>query len=212
MVLLSWDFFFSLLQEAENLGGRSCKMASFSLSRSSSQGFWNSLARLNISFLRKHWAQERGNSLTWYLCAKINKNLRGSEHFKRLGKHTLRGWLTFPRMFKHPHFFFIQKYQLEIKSLPWHNSTVITSKQRNAACAQDHIWLTADTVSFPQSWSPVLTVICVAPTGCLVLSKTSASWKWDLAESQSSLVQPGNKSIQAVKIIYSFIYWILSNR
>lgn len=39
------------------------------------------------------------------------------------------------------HTFFIPKYQLEMKSLAWHNSTVITSKQRDAACAQDHIWL-----------------------------------------------------------------------
>lgn len=69
------------------------------------------------------------------------------------------------------HTFFIPKYQLEMKSLPWHNSTVITSKQRNAACAQYHIWFPAD--SF---FSPELDfIICVVPTGCSVLSKTSAS-------------------------------------
>ena len=71
------------------------------------------------------------------------------------------------------------------------NSTVITSKQKNTASAQDaiwsdHIWLPGDTVSFHQflvffSCDHVLTMASVAPTDCFVFSKTSVSSKCDLA-------------------------------
>lgn len=91
---------------------------------------------------------------------------------------------------------------------------MITSKQKNIASVQDaiwsdHIWLPGDTVSFHQclvffAFDHVLTMACVAPTDCFVFSKTSVSWKCDLAlfwsESQSSMVHPRYYSIQAVNI------------
>jgi len=156
-------------------------------------------------------------------CAKTNTNVRGSERSKRLGKHTSRGWLTFPTLFKHPHPFFSIGKPTEKKIFsraqfccdPKQTEERSRCPRRTLVrwhLATGRYCFCSPAFGFPSLWPHSHHGTCRTYRPLCVLQNISQMEAWCSPVLIREPIFCGSAKILVTPdVIYSFIHWSLSN-